>query len=434
MKNLLILHAHDMGVYNSLYGHKARTPHIEDFGRGATVFRDAHTVAPTCSPSRAALLTGESPHQAGMTGLAHRGFSLARPERHLASVLGAAGWETAMSGIQHEFDFAGGCPYAEVLNDGSAHSAAGDAGAAAAAAAWLKKRDSPQPFFLWCGFYMPHVEFLQGDPAIDDGALPACLPESAETRADWCDYLASVAATDQCMGVILDALAESGRAGDTVVVLTTDHGVPLPNMKCNLTAHGTRITLAIRDPEGCGHGRTSDALVSNLDVFPTLCDLVGFERPEWLQGHSLEPLMAGRADAVRDEVFTEVTYHACYEPMRGVRTKTGNYIRRFDGPHPRRLANVDFTRTKEFFMARGWGNDILPPECYHDLIRDPAESCNRISDPACAGAIEDLRGRLDRWMHETADPLLDGPVPLPRGAITNPIDLIHPNGEDLIHG
>lgn len=423
-----------MGVYNGLYGHRARTPHMEAFGREATIFFDAHSAAPTCSPSRAALLTGESPHQAGMIGLAHRGFSLVNQERHLASVLGAAGWQTAMSGIQHEFNFACGCPYSEVLNDGSAHSADGDFEAAQAAATWLKNRDDTQPFFLWCGFFMPHVKFLKGDPTIDNGSLPACLPEVEDTRADWCDYLASVAATDKCMGVILNALAEAGHAEDTVVVLTTDHGVPFPNMKCNLTAHGTRITLAIRDPGGCGRGHISDALVSNLDVFPTLCDLVGFERPDWLQGHSLQPLMAGRVDAVREEIFTEVTYHACYEPMRGVRTKTGNYICRFDGPYPRRLANVDACRSKEFMMNQKWASDILPAESYYDLINDPVESCNRIADPAYVEIVHDLRGRLDRWMRATHDPLLMGAVPLPNGAVTNPINLIHPNDKDFIYG
>lgn len=101
--NLLIFHMHDMGRYCSPYGYALPTPHMDAFARGASVFHNLHGQSPTCSPSRAAMLTGRTAHESGMTGLLHRGFSLKDPSRHLGAVLEANGFETAMAGVQHEF-------------------------------------------------------------------------------------------------------------------------------------------------------------------------------------------------------------------------------------------------------------------------------------------------------------------------------------------
>ena len=89
--NILYLHAHDAGRFISPYEEGMPTPCLEKLAREGTVFTNAHCAAPTCSPSRAALLTGSSPHEAGMLGLAHRGFSLRNPERHLAALLQQSG-------------------------------------------------------------------------------------------------------------------------------------------------------------------------------------------------------------------------------------------------------------------------------------------------------------------------------------------------------
>ncbi len=101
--NILYLHCHDAGRYLSPYGYAVPTPALADFARHALPARNAHCAAPTCSASRSALLTGQTPHQAGMNGLVHRGFSLAHPERHLARFLQNHGYETVLIGIQHEW-------------------------------------------------------------------------------------------------------------------------------------------------------------------------------------------------------------------------------------------------------------------------------------------------------------------------------------------
>ena len=159
--------------------------------------------------------------------------------------------------------------------------------------------------------------------------------------------------------------------------------------------------------------------MSQLDLYPTICDVVGLEHPPWLEGASLLPLVRGHVAEIHDEIFAEVTYHAAYEPQRAVRTARYKYMRRYNEQHPGRvLANLDDSLTKEVLLAAGWA-DVDPPwEALFDLWLDPSEGLNRIDDPALEGSLEDLRRRLDDWMVRTEDPLLDGPVSPAEGTVS----------------
>ena len=99
--NIILLHAHNTGRFIEPYGHAVPTPHLLRMARSGALFRRAFSAAPSCSPSRAAFLTGQYPHCAGMLGLAHRGFGLSHPQRHIAHVLRGHGYETAQCGIEH---------------------------------------------------------------------------------------------------------------------------------------------------------------------------------------------------------------------------------------------------------------------------------------------------------------------------------------------
>jgi arylsulfatase A-like enzyme len=131
------------------------------------------------------------------------------------------------------------------------------------------------------------------------------------------------------------------------------------------------------------------------------------------------PLVHGEVDRLNDGIFAETTYHAAYEPQRAVRTERWKYIRRFDDyPHPV-ISNCDDSESKNFLVAAGWGEQAVEQEQLYDLTLDPQEANNRARDPACAAPLEELRSRLERWMRETEDPLLEGPVPPPPGAVVN---------------
>jgi arylsulfatase A-like enzyme len=131
------------------------------------------------------------------------------------------------------------------------------------------------------------------------------------------------------------------------------------------------------------------------------------------------PLVRGETPAVRDEVFAEMTFHAAYQPLRALRTERWKYIRRFDDyPHPV-LANCDDSASKELLEAAGWGEQNVAAEQLYDLVLDPTEAHDLSADESRAGVLAELRERLEEWMRATDDPLLDGAVTPPAGAVTN---------------
>lgn len=419
--NLVFLHAHDMGRYNAAYGHALPTPHLAAEARRAVLFRDAHCAAPTCSPSRAAMLTGRTPHEVGVMGLIHRGWDLNDYDAHLAALLARHGWETALAGLQHELREPERV-YQTHLATPAEDFFARDQLAATAATTWLRQPErATRPFYLFLGLFQPHLPWPAADPArfpADRTSPPPPLPDHPEIRTDWADYAAGVELADNAFGQVFAALDATGLAANTIVVVTTDHGVALPHMKCHLTAHGTGVTLLIRDPrQPATAGRACDALVSHLDLVPTLCELLAVPVPANVRGTSLGPLLRDPAGPpVRDDVFAEVTYHAAHEPKRGVRTKRHSYQRSFDPDRRRPLANTDNSRSKTLLAAAGWGDLPTAAESLFDLLHDPQETHNLAADPAHAVTLAALRARLDTWMRHTADPLLSGPVPLPPGA------------------
>jgi len=237
-------------------------------------------------------------------------------------------------------------------------------------------------------------------------------------------YKASAAAMDDGVGTVLRALEAAGLAENTLVVSTTDHGIAFPSMKCNLTDHGLGVMLILRGPGGFRGGRVSDALVSHIDVYPTLCDLAGIRHPDWLEGRSLLPLVRGEKAEINEQVFGEINYHVPYEPRRAVRTRRWKYIRHFDQRATPVLPNCDDGPSKEFWVKAGWASREERAERLYDLVFDPCETRNLAGERAHRAALEEMRGRLDAWMNGTRDPLLSGPVPLPPGARAGNPDVV----------
>lgn len=255
---------------------------------------------------------------------------------------------------------------------------------------------------------------------------PAPIPNTPQTRLDMAAFKASARIMDQAVGDVLRALESSGLAENTLVISTTDHGIAFPGMKCNLTDHGIGIMLTMRGPGGFTGGNVSDAMVSHLDLFPTMCDIADVEHPAWLQGKSLGPLIRGEVAELHDEIFAEVNYHAAYEPKRAVRSKRWKYIRHFGGRGRPVLPNCDDSPSKTVWLDHGWGNQAVAAERLYDLVFDPDETRNMVADASASSALADMRGRLDRWMKATRDPLLEGPVKAPAGAKVNDPDGVSP--------
>jgi arylsulfatase A-like enzyme len=289
--NILYLHTHDMGKYNSIYGYNIEKPNFLNIAKDSTVFRKAFCACPTCSPSRGALLTGMHPQTNGLIGLAHRGFSLNNAENHLSFYLKKFGIHTVLFGEQHEAGNRNKLGYEKIISAPKKKDTDNDIYTAQCAAEYIKNAD--EPFFLSVGFVSPHRPYkTHTDIDPDYIELPHCIPDNGETRKDFADYMTSVRHADSCAGTVIDALKESGLYDKTVIILTTDHGIAFPFMKCHLYDTGIGVTLAIKTV-GERKIKLSDALVSHLDIYPTICDLLNIPYPEWLQGTSLMPILNG---------------------------------------------------------------------------------------------------------------------------------------------
>ncbi len=423
--NIVYLHSHDTGRYIQPYGHAIATPNMQRLAEQGVLFRQAFCAAPTCSPSRAALLSGRSPHSIGMLGLAHGGWSMADYSRHLVNILRQqAGYHSVLAGVQHVAKDAQVIGYDELPNPQRAQDPC------IVARQFLDSAPT-QPFFLDVGFSLTH-RTKTGGKSYHNGPMsptgdpryvrpPAPLPDTPSTREDVADFMVAAQRLDQAYGVVLAALEQNGLADNTLVICTTDHGIAFPGMKCNLTDHGMGVLLIMRGPGGFAGGKVIDAMVSHLDVLPTLCELLNIEGPSGLEGNSMMPLIRGERDEVNEEIFGEVTYHSSYEPMRAVRTQRWKYIKRFDQRRVPTLPHCDASVSKTQWIERGWQERPVAAEALYDLMFDPNEANNLAGDSAHADIAAEMGERLERWMHRTGDPLLKGPVPLvPGGRCRDP--------------
>jgi N-sulfoglucosamine sulfohydrolase len=427
--NIVLIHTHDTGRYLGVYGAPVPTPNLSRMAREGVLFRQAFCASPGCSASRASLMTSLMPHSNGTVGLCHRGFKLNDPKRHLSHLLRNAGYRTQLIGFQHEVEKASLnlLGYDDIVDDEriQRHSVT----RAKAAVDWLGKAPK-QPFFLNVGFVETHRPFSPVEAPEDEryvNPLP-WLPDDPQVRKDLAELNTDVRHVDDGVGLILKALEKHKLEGNTIVIYTTDHGVPFPRAKATLFDAGIGVALIMRGPGGFEGGQVIDALVSQIDILPSLFDVAKIEPPRDIQGVSLVPLVKGARTAVREEIFGEITYHAAYDPARCVRTLRHKYIRFYE-KYPRMvLPNVDDSYSKTLLTDGHLPLGARPKEMLFDLLADPQEYENVADWSEHARAKKDLESRLNSWMKKTQDPILKGPVPLPPGGRTTPIDAYSPDG------
>lgn len=440
--NILYFHTHDLGRTIQPYGYAVATPNYQRLAEQGTLFRNAYCAAPTCSPSRAALLTGQYPHQCGMFGLTGQGWRLSDYTRHLASFLGRHGFETAIVGshhvVSHDEEGYRTLPYHEKSHL-DARTATGDRNTTTEAAIGFLQAQHAKPFFLAVGYdFNHHHRWEQAvensmplwGPVDDRYVRPYPRhPDVPEARHETARFYRAVSYVDHLFGRIMGALDDSGLADETLVIMTTDHGIGMPFEKKHLLEGGVGVSLIIRGPGGFRGGTVSEALVHHVDLYPTICELLGLDPPAWLEGRSIVPLAAAassggeiqrRADtAFRDAVFLEQHYHGVYVPLRGLRSHRYKYIRRIGPARPERDYDADAGETCDYLVASGWGDDPMPEEQLYDLATDPVESRNLVAaatadpDGMLGRALTWHRTRLDRYMRETSDPALAGAIPPP---------------------
>lgn len=378
--NILFAFADDWGRVASAYAavdgpgtyqEIARTPHFDRIAREGVLFKSAFVSAPSCTPCRSALLSGQHFWRTGR-GAILRGAVWDGSQPAYPLLLQAAGYhigetykvwspgtpaDAPYGAGKFAYEKAGG-RFNQFSQQVTRMVAAGteleDAKQTlyrevqANFEAFLKARPEGQPFCYWFGPTNVHRKWIKGsgkalwgiDPESLAGKLPPFLPDVPEVREDFADYLGEIAAFDAALGLLIQRLEELGELDNTLVVVSGDHGPPgFPHGKCNLYDFGSSVPLAIRWGGATG-GRVVEDLVSLTDLAPTFLEVAGVEIPERMTGRSLVSVLqaaaGGWVDPARKAVFIGRERHvenarADYAPypQRGIRTPEALYIINF---------------------------------------------------------------------------------------------------------
>ena len=256
---------------------------------------------------------------------------------------------------------------------------------------------------------------------------PPNLPDTPEMRQDMAAFNASARSLDGGVGMVLSALEQLGLAEDTLVICTTDHGIAFPGTKATLTDRGIGVFLIMRGPGGFfgGQGHRRDG-VPHRRLPDDLRAASGSSAPTSLQGQSLMPLVRG--DATRFATRSSPRAPTTPPTSRSARcARSAGSTSAASSTATRRCSpNRDDSPSKDIWIEHGWLDQPMDAEQLYDLVFDPNEARNLASDPHLSTRSSDLRARLEEWMQETADPLLDGPVPPPPGAEFNDPDQLSP--------
>jgi arylsulfatase A-like enzyme/GH43 family beta-xylosidase len=398
---------------SSVYGSPdIKTPNMQRLANAGMTFDNAFVASPSCAPSRAALLTGMYPARNGAEpnhSRPHAGL------KKLPAYLQNLGYEVASFGKvghyrqtpEYGFDVARHFGYHEDV-------------AVDEAIKWLRDRESDKPLCLFVGTNWPHVPWPDDVSGIDADKL-VVPPNHVDTPASrqWrARYVAAIHTMDKELGKVYDAAREV--LGEDIFFLhTSDHGAQWPFGKWNLYDDGIRTPLIVSWPGRIASGKRSDAMVSWIDVLPTLLEAAGEPAPNEIDGRSFLPVLEGNATAHRDVIFTTHSGDGDFNvfPIRSVRTADGwKYVRNL---HPEFRFGSHVTKTvadngywtswltaatqdrKAKTLVRRYQN--RPAEELYDTVADPYEQTNLIADHNQQRRVADLSRRLDRWMEQTAD-------------------------------
>jgi N-sulfoglucosamine sulfohydrolase len=431
--NILFCIADDWSAAHAgVYGDRAiATPNVDRIAREGAVFMNAFCAAPSCTPSRAAILTGQYPHQLEEGGnlwgslparypnytrlLADQGYLVGHTRK---------GWGPGKAEV-------GGYP----------HNPAGPA--FADFATFYAQKAPGQPFCFWFGSTDPHRPYQKGS-GIQAGLrpetvqVPPCWPDVPEVRSDMLDYYHEVQRFDREVGELYDFLAQKGELDNTIIVVTSDNGMPFPRAKANVYDLGTRMPLVIAWRAQLKDNQVINELVNLLDLAPTFLAAAGLKVPAQVAGTNLLPLLTGqRREDLKKVQFLSRERHAYVRtgnqgyPARAVRTPEFLYVRnlrpeRFPAGDPEMVFSVgpygdcDDSPTKAFIL-QNQDNEACKPyfslcfakrpaEELYDLRQDPHQLHNLADAPAYAAQLAQLRRLLKRWQRKTGDPYGQNPA------------------------
>jgi len=424
--NILLIVSEDNGPELGCYGEPyVQTPVLDELAAQGVRFQNAYVPQAGCSQSRAAFLTGLYPHQNGQIGLATWKFRMYREDTpNIVRSLKGAGYRTGIIGKLH-VNPASAFPFDFKEIPSSNFSRKKLDNYAKHAAAFFAA--SEQPFFLSVNYPDAHRPFLNqvaGRPerplrAEEVKPLAYFGLDTPELRAQTANYYNCMMRLDALVGDLLEALRQSGKADNTLIVYFGDHGADMLRGKRTSYEGGVRVPMILNWPGQVKGGQVRQELVSTLDIMPTLLDATGADPVRGLAGQSLLPLLHGESTQWRKYLFTEFHTHSAHNfyPQRTIRdaryklvhnllpgqTNPGYAftLRRFFAGLPRTIESAPDD-------IRSAYQRMKTPPAYelYDLKTDPYEFHNLATDASHADVLATLKEQLAEWRTQTNDPLL----------------------------
>ncbi|MCA9053257.1 MAG: sulfatase [Planctomycetaceae bacterium] len=392
-----------------------RTPHMQQLADDGLTFTHAFVASPSCAPSRAALLTGLYPARNG----AEPNHSKPRPElKKWPAFFQEVGYEVVAFGKVSHYKHT-----ADYGFDYFSHDGFHDQQTIPDAVEYLKNRQgaSDKPLCLMVGTNWPHVPWPESDLGYDPSQipLPAKSLDTPETREFRTRYAAAVTKADSDLGAIRAAVHEY-LDDEPLFLFTSDHGAQWPFGKWNCYDSGVRVPLVVAWPGVIAPGTRTDAMVSWIDLLPTLVEAAGGDAPEWIDGQSFLPVLKGEQTSHRQRIFTTHSGDGRWNiyPTRSVRTQNWKYIRNLH-PEYAFTTHIDLANPRDGrTMFASWEQlakadpqvaaivkqyHDRPPEELYDLDADPFEEHNLAEDPVQVERLGRMRGEIDAWMAATGD-------------------------------
>jgi N-sulfoglucosamine sulfohydrolase len=414
--NLVVFLSDDHSLLDStVYGAKdIRTPQMQRLAAAGMTLDRAFVASPSCAPSRAALLTGLMPVRNG----AEANHSKPRAEiKKLPAYLKELGYEVVSFGKVSHYQHTGDYGF-----DFFAHDKYHEDICVSAAIKWLRARQSSKPLCLFVGTNWPHVPWPETPEGYEAAKIlvPANHVDTLRTRESRAMYYTAVTRMDTELGEVFDT-ARAVLGNDTFFLTTSDHGAQWPFGKWNCYDGGIRTPMIAVWPGRITPGSRTSAMVSWIDILPTLVDVAGGAAPRAIDGRSFAGVLRGEAAQHRDRIFTTHSADGRFNiyPTRSVRTTDWKYIRNLR-PEYYFSTHVDLVRSQSggggYFAT--WQEKAKsdaaaaavvkryherPAEELYDLQADPLELKNLAADPRQATRLAALRAEVTAWMKANGD-------------------------------
>ena len=478
--NVLFCFSDDWGRYASIYRDAQKpglndlinTPALDAIGRDGVVFNNAFVSAPSCTPSRAAVVTGMPFYRCGTNAfLRCREYGQADdPYKSLpgfSEILVKHGyqvmhWGKTTNKSGRRVDKTHGIP---INHFSQAVSASPDKEARKKEIfamvrsnfrKFLDQGNQDEPFMYWFGPHNSHRQWSRGsgkalwglEPDAVKGKVPAFLPDVHDVREDLADYLGEALAWDGMVNELVQELKARGKYDNTLIIVSGDHGMPgMPRGKCNLHDFGSMVSLLVSWPRRVKAGRRIDDFISLMDIAPTVLDAVGVKPGDHMLAKSFLDILtsdqSGVIDPTRDHVIIGRERHVGEArrdrtpyPSRAIRTDDFLLIRNFKpNRHPMgdvykadadadelirdhylAYPDMDASPTKVFLMTHrdshaeyfGYAFALRPEYELYDLKKDPDQIRNVAPQAGYASVLRQLTDRLMQTLREHGDPRVTG--------------------------